>query len=50
MFLQRWLKSLNVGTASTHRQRHVAKSWSGDNFQVEDARFMFPIKDTKGHY
>ena len=26
------------------------ETWSGENYQVEDAPFTFPIKDKKGHF
>ena len=39
-----------MGIASINKQRNVANNWSGDDFQVEDAPFTFPVKDKKGHY
>lgn len=37
-------------TASQQKQRVVAKTWCGDDFNVEDTPFFFSIKDKKGQY
>lgn len=36
--------------SSHHKQRIVAKQWSGSDYEVEDAPFYFPVKDHKGKY
>lgn len=48
--LFRWFKSCNVQLASEGRIRKVAKLWRGDDYIVEDAPFLFPLKNYKGQY
>ena len=44
------MKSFNIKVASQAKQRKVAKAWTGDDIQVEDAPFRFQLRDKKGHY
>ena len=44
------MNAFNVSTASNHKQRAVSSIWCGDNLSVEDAPFLFEVKDKKGCY
>ena len=35
-------------SATSHKQRHVAKCWGGEHFLVTP--FTFPVKDKNGKY
>ena len=43
----RWMRSLKVSTASQAKQRRIANEWSGEDFTVEDAPFLFEDKAKK---
>ena len=38
-----------MGTASQSKQRKLATDWCGDDLEVEDAPFTFPVKDQKNY-
>ena len=48
--LLRWLRTLNVTTASHGRQQKVADEWSGDALIVENAPFQSDVCDDTGYY
>ena len=44
------MRSIKVSTASQGKQRRIASEWSGDDFSVENAPFLFEDKTTKGSF
>ena len=44
------MNSFKVSTDSNHKQRAVSNTWCGDNLVVEDAPFLFEVKDKKGSF
>ena len=46
----RWMNSLRISTASQLKQRNIANEWSGDGFTVEEAPFLFEVKNSKGNF
>ena len=44
------MRSLKVSTASQAKQRRIANEWSGEDFTVEDAPFLFEDKAKKGNF
>ena len=42
------MRSLMISTDSINKQRQIAKQWSGDDFTVEWAPFIFEVKHKKG--